>query len=194
MGYNTKWSTANTESFTAGFLSFSGRLNRFAFFMRLLAVIILPTLAILVMWLVVALIPLIGFVLWPLALGLTIIIAILSTIAYIALHVRRLHDMGLSGLWYLLILAISIAGRPDEFVEYLHFLDYPVDAAVAAIARAISLIILLVLLFYPGTRGANKYGPDPLSGGAIEKNRQSGRTVIKSKKADPYDEDNFWRQ
>lgn len=188
---NSGWSTANTESFSTGFFSFSGRLNRLAFFLRLLGVIILPTLVLLATLAVVSLAPILVF---P-AMGLVILLAILTTIAYIALHVRRLHDMGLSGFWYLLILAISIAGRPDEFVEQLRFLDYPVDSTFAMIARIISLAILLVLLFCPGTDGANKYGPDPLRGGAME-DTGGRRPVIRSARREmpDADEDNFWRK
>lgn len=147
---------------------------------------------ILVLWLAVNFIPVIGFLLWPIALGLMILITILSIIAHIALYVRRLHDLGLSGFWYVLIFIISAAGRPDEFAESLKFLNYPADSTIAVIARLISLIIFLVLVFYPGTRGANKYGSDPLAGGAIEKAELNKRAFIKKEKPDPYNEDNFW--
>lgn len=194
---NSGWSTANAESFSAGFFSFSGRLNRLAFFLRLLGVTILTPLIILFIWVVVGFVPALGALLWPVALGLSILIAILALIANIALHVRRLHDMGFSGLWYVLILVISVAGRPDEFVEQAQFLNYPVDSTLAVIARIISLVILLVLLFYPGTGGANKYGPDPLRGGAMEtENTGVRRHVVRSTRREMPDaeEDNFWRK
>lgn len=193
MKHNSTWSTANTESTSSGYFSFSGRLNRLAFFFRFLIVSFLPTLIIVVMWIFVAWIPLIGFVLWPIALGLTILIVILAFIASSAIQVRRLHDMGLSGLWFLLILAASLAGRPDEYVSYLNFLDYPVDSTLASTARVISVIFLLVLLFWPGTRSANKYGPNPLAGGAMQTPGRNKRMEVKRNKPDPYDEDNFWR-
>lgn len=50
----------------------------------------------------------------------------------IALGVRRLHDMNASGWWYLLTLI-----------------------------PLVNLVLFLVLLFRPGTQGANLFGSDP---------------------------------
>ncbi len=56
----------------------------------------------------------------------------------IAVAVRRLHDIGRSGWWYLLVFAIIIGW-----------------------------IVLLIWFCTEGTKGPNEYGPDP-KGGAVD--------------------------
>lgn len=70
-----------------------------------------------------------------------------SIIPWIALQVRRLHDLGVSGWWYLAYVA---AGQ---------LLDQVPDFG----ASLNSLLSLgwIVWMFFPGTRGPNKYGDDP---------------------------------
>lgn len=57
----------------------------------------------------------------------------------LAVVVRRLHDRDMSGWWYLGFIVASMI---------------PLLGMVAGIA-------LLVILFLPGTEGANRFGPDP---------------------------------
>lgn len=64
----------------------------------------------------------------------------------IALFVRRLHDINLTGWIYL---GLLIAG----FIPVINFL--------ASIAQ-------IVIACIPGTKGENKYGPDPKGGVAAE--------------------------
>lgn len=188
--HNSSWSKVTSESTWTKFMSFSDRLNRSAFFIRYLALVIGTPLIILGLWFLVAFFPL-GLLVTPFAVGFTIVFSILAFIAYAALHVRRLHDIGLSGLWFFLILAASIAGRPDEFVDKFTFLNYPPDTTIAIIARALWLIATLALILIPGTKGPNKYGIDPLVRG-VELNK--AKAGFQKSKNDPYDEDNFWQQ
>lgn len=65
-----------------------------------------------------------------------VLLAILYVV-WVALTVRRLHDMNATG--WLVIIAILVA-----LVPYLGY-----------------LLVILVLGLWPGTKGANGYGPDP---------------------------------
>jgi len=74
--------------------------------------------------------------------GMGILVFIWVLIVFIpsiAVTVRRLHDRDMSGWWYL---GFIVAGM------------IPFIGLIASIA-------LLVLMFLPGTPGANRYGPDP---------------------------------
>lgn len=84
------------------------------------------------MWVVVALLALFGLA---------------SIIPGIAVQVRRLHDLGVSGWWYLLFVVSGvILGEIPKIGEGLN-----------------SLVSLgwIVWMFFPGTKGPNKYGDDP---------------------------------
>ncbi|MEJ5978239.1 DUF805 domain-containing protein [Novosphingobium sp. PS1R-30] len=72
--------------------------------------------------------------------GVLLLIWGLATfIPNIAVTVRRLHDRDMSGWWYL---GFFIAG----FIPFVNM---------------ISGIALIVLMFLDGTRGPNRFGPDP---------------------------------
>lgn len=79
---------------------------------------------------------------------LAVVWALASIIPSIALMVRRLHDRNMSG-WYLLGLAVALV-----VLEYIPFVG-PLVAFVLQIG-------FLVLMALPGTRGPNRYGPDPI--------------------------------
>jgi len=84
-----------------------------------------------------------------------------------AVHVRRLHDVNRSGWWlggfYIFIIASigslaglaaggGLRGMPREFV----------NIGIALVLGIIPYVIwLFVLAVSEGTRGANRYGPDP---------------------------------
>lgn len=71
--------------------------------------------------------------------GLYALYALAAFIPSIAVTVRRLHDRDLSGWWYLGAVAASLI---------------PLVGFLASVA-------LFVLLLLPGTRGPNRFGPDP---------------------------------
>ncbi|RDC59506.1 hypothetical protein HME9302_00696 [Alteripontixanthobacter maritimus] len=74
---------------------------------------------------------------------LSIIIAIwlvVVTLPYIGLNVRRLHDRGFSGWWYLGYVVLS-------------------SLPVLGISLTIAYFIQMAL---PGTKEENRYGPDPV--------------------------------
>lgn len=66
-----------------------------------------------------------------------------------AWFVRRLHDQGKSG-WWMLILPIAIA---PSFVEW--------PELVEGVIKLATFVMLVLLIFWPPTAGANRYGPDP---------------------------------
>ena len=65
------------------------------------------------------------------------IVAILFVLPMLAVQVRRLHDLGLSG-WLVLLHALPLVGS----------------------------LVLMVTMLLPGNRGANAHGPDPRTRGA----------------------------
>lgn len=72
--------------------------------------------------------------------GILLLIWWLGTIIpSVAVTVRRLHDRGMSGWWYLGFVVISIL---------------PLLGLIASFA-------FLIILCLPGTPGANRFGPDP---------------------------------
>lgn len=56
-------------------------------------------------------------------------------------HIRRLHDINFSGWWLLFSILIAI------FIP---------------LGQVLQLIFVIIIALLPGTKGPNKYGPDPL--------------------------------
>ncbi len=83
---------------------------------------------------------------WTL-LGLTMLFLLVSLIPMLTVQVRRLHDLGVSGWWYL---------------AYV-FGDVALDEVPNIGTGLNSLLSLgwIVWMFFPGTKGPNKYGEDP---------------------------------
>jgi uncharacterized membrane protein YhaH (DUF805 family) len=86
-----------------------------------------------------------GILFW-IGAGLLGIFALASIIPSIAVVVRRLHDRGLSGWWYL----------------------GAIVAAMIPLVNIIAGIAMLVLMLLPGNPGPNKYGPDPKDPASVE--------------------------
>lgn len=63
-------------------------------------------------------------------------------IPYVALVIRRLHDRNMSGWWYGAALILSWI----PFLSLFSFLLYP---------------IIFVIMWLSGTKGPNRFGPDP---------------------------------
>lgn len=88
----------------------------------------------------------VGGGLWML-LALVAVFLLGSLIPMVALQVRRLHDLGVSGWWYLVYFIVGNGiGEVPEVGTYVS-----------------GLIGLgwIVWMFVPGTRGPNRYGDDP---------------------------------
>lgn len=83
---------------------------------------------------------------------LFIVACIFAFVAQSMLTIRRLHDLNLSGRWYLLWVLIIV-------LENLLVDISPVSSRLCSL---ISLIVSLFVVFKRGTIGDNKYGADPL--------------------------------
>lgn len=78
-------------------------------------------------------------------------------IPQLAVSVRRLHDVGMSG-WYLLIILIPVI---LIFIEKLIVGAMGANQHVVNALSSLVIVFLLVVLSKDGTPGENKYGEDP---------------------------------
>jgi uncharacterized membrane protein YhaH (DUF805 family) len=144
------------------YLSFDGRLNRkaawthygiamFSVMVASLAVIALGTAVGFVLpgvWqslVLIGFLPVVVFMMW----------------ASVAIWVRRFHDLNRSGWWYVLTMVAAGVGRGIN--------ENSNDALVvfALLAWCVWFPLWLYMGFIKGTRGPNRYGPDPLDSAAV---------------------------
>lgn len=76
----------------------------------------------------------------------------------LAVGVRRLHDTDRVGWWILLPIVPEVLAVAMTMSGNL-----PV-AGILAVVALVAAIVLLVFLVLDGTKGPNKYGPDPKGG------------------------------
>lgn len=154
------------KGFVENFLKRDGRLNRWRYFKRLVALFLISELVLIVAGTIVMII---FYVLMPDASfwnndaelkNYAIIFAqgvcFLMTPAYFCLMVRRLHDLNkgeaiaywLTAVSCANILGLDLGQREDSILE--------------TILQIINLGFTIYLLFFRGTKGNNRYGSDPL--------------------------------
>jgi uncharacterized membrane protein YhaH (DUF805 family) len=104
----------------------------------------------------------IGSALLIYALWLLVLLAFF--IPNLAVMIRRLHDSDRSGHWvwifwgpYLLMILMSLVGAGS-----------PSSQGILALVALVGAVGLLVLMFFEGTKGANRYGQDPKGGVSSE--------------------------
>lgn len=99
----------------------------------------------------------------------TIVVEYLWWIPSISLATRRLHDLGHSGWWQLVlvplflfdpILWLTVGGTSNEYVEQFYEM-YPIMMMVLGACAIASLCLTLLLLFRDGEKNTNKYGVSP---------------------------------
>jgi uncharacterized membrane protein YhaH (DUF805 family) len=75
----------------------------------------------------------------------------------LAVAVRRLHDSNRAGWW------LALPAAPVLFWVAALATGFGTPAMFPAMVVAIAacLLVVLVLMCFPGTRGANRFGPDP---------------------------------
>jgi uncharacterized membrane protein YhaH (DUF805 family) len=99
-------------------------------------------------------------------LGLVVIFLVVVVpmiVSGFAIGIKRLHDRDQSGWWILLFYAgPSVAGAIGQASG-----SDAVSLILSLVSFAISIWALVVLGFLRGTRGPNRYGPDPLAGDAV---------------------------
>jgi len=88
---------------------------------------------------------------------LTVLFGLATLVPSIAVGVRRLHDTDRSGWWLAAGLAAVLPGL------VLMAVSFTVGIFVAAIGAICAAILLLIFVCQDGTRGDNRFGPDPKS-------------------------------
>ena len=88
---------------------------------------------------------------------IVVFIVILCFIGQVTLTIRRLHDLNLSGWFYLLFII------PDTLTAALYNEADPLMKIISIVLTLIPVIFFLLLMLKRGTVGDNKYGKDPLS-------------------------------
>ena len=94
---------------------------------------------------------------------LSLIFMLALLVPGLAVTARRLHDTDRSGWWML------IAVVPYALMAVLGIMAATSGSAMGALAvvgifsivALVGAVVLLVFMVLPGTRGPNKYGPDP---------------------------------
>ncbi|MEO1551071.1 MAG: DUF805 domain-containing protein [Pseudomonadota bacterium] len=76
-------------------------------------------------------------------------------VAQISVIVRRLHDRNLSGFWLLGYLGLAMLGGLSGLFSTTIIMGL-------SGLTLVSSVLLLVVVAIRGTKGANRYGPDPL--------------------------------
>ena len=166
--------------------SFKGRMNRKAYIFISVKEILLLFLYIPV--LVVAIFALMNqeiskFITVPILMIIGIIlfvIVVTGIVLQTTCLVKRTHDLNLSGYWVLLVVCLEIV---------LNIIFELVDSSVIQVSFLVEILLLLIALvmflgwfigclFIRGTKGDNKYGPDPLEKGNLHIPRLS-RLVLK---------------
>ena len=93
---------------------------------------------------------------------LTLIVALGVLIPSLAASVRRLHDTNRSG-WWLLIVAVPyfivgiMAGRAMASGDT----GGMAAAGLFGILALVAAVVILIFMVLPGTKGDNRFGPDP---------------------------------
>ena len=92
---------------------------------------------------------------------LTFVLMLALLVPGLAVGIRRLHDTNRSGWWmllmlpYLLFTILAVGAAASGSLTGLG------AAGIVGFIGLICAIVLLVFMILPGTRGPNKYGPDP---------------------------------
>ena len=100
----------------------------------------------------------------------TLMLMLALIVPNLAVTVRRLHDIGRSGLWAVLsivnyaFVVVSLGGFRESFASTIN----AVVLGILLIGFLIAGIVMFVFMVTPGSEGTNDYGPDPYSPDALE--------------------------
>jgi uncharacterized membrane protein YhaH (DUF805 family) len=99
----------------------------------------------------------IGFVL------VFLLVLVPMTVSSLVIGIKRLHDRDQSGWWIVLFYfgpaVASAIGKSSD--------SDALSLVLSLVSLGISIWAIVVLGFLRGTRGPNRYGPDPLGGDAV---------------------------
>jgi len=85
----------------------------------------------------------------------------------LAVTARRLHDTNRSGWWMLIaVVPYFIVGVLAGSAAASGSMGALAGAGLVSLLALVGAVVLLVFLVLPGTRGDNRYGPDPYAGDA----------------------------
>jgi len=85
----------------------------------------------------------------------------------LAVTARRLHDTNRSGWWMLIaVVPYFIVGVLAGGAAASGSMGALAGAGLVSLLALVGAVVLLVFLVLPGTRGDNRYGPDPYAGDA----------------------------
>ena len=150
------------KGFVENFLKREGRLNRWRYFKRMFALLIISEVIIIVVSMIAALsMPTVIFssdtsLFDNLTVNVAKVVCFLLTPAYFCLMVRRLHDLNKSEVIAYVAVAVIC-------VNILSLdLEQEEDSILEIALQWLNFAFTLYLLFFPGTKGNNKYGSDPL--------------------------------
>ena len=150
------------KGFVENFLKREGRLNRWRYFKRMFALLLISEIVVIVVSIIAALsMPTVIFssdtsLFDNLIVNIAKVVGFLLTPAYFCLMVRRLHDLNQSE-------AIAYVAVAVICVNILSLdLEQEEDSILEIALQWLNFAFTLYLLFFPGTKGNNKYGSDPL--------------------------------
>jgi uncharacterized membrane protein YhaH (DUF805 family) len=135
-------------------LKIEGRLGRLAYLKRMLFVLSIAVIATASLFMLAVYdFPMLSLKILSWMVIIVLIVAIIfAVVANITLNVRRLHDMNLSGWWFLGLFLLQFV--LTAIGEILFGID-----SVEAIHGSLNVLFILFYFAVPGSRGANKYGP-----------------------------------
>lgn len=93
--------------------------------------------------------------------GVNMLFSLFMFMPNLAVGVRRLHDIDRTGWWLLLPVGMSVAGGVIGVALATSRSGGGAPMALAAIGLIVGAIVLFVFTLLPGTRGGNRFGPDP---------------------------------
>ena len=150
------------KGYVENFLKREGRLNRWRYFKRMFALLLISEIVVIVVSIIAALsMPTVIFssdtsLFDNLIVNIAKVVGFLLTPAYFCLMVRRLHDLNQSE-------AIAYVAVAVICVNILSLdLEQEEDSILEIALQWLNFAFTLYLLFFPGTKGNNKYGSDPL--------------------------------
>ena len=88
----------------------------------------------------------------------------------IPLLARRLHDFNRSG-WFALIAPVIVGLHTWAWRQFeAGILLMPEPEYPYNVLKGVLVLLLFIMLFWPGTKGANRFGPDPRLDDALAAN------------------------